>query len=151
MAQIYVTLIMPALGTSKGQYIKFIHSIYTISVREILKQFGITNIEPPNKIWIKRKNSIGFRSAPYAQNSQLSWEEFHESIIVIYPEYPQNTVTQTTTMKPAGNGNVGYPQRKKNLSVVMAAVKRKMKKRFILYLISQTPNFSKKIEKENPE
>jgi hypothetical protein len=61
----YITVITET--KTSGQQIKFqnISSSTKISLKEILKQFGITKIDNGKKIWIKRKGHTEYRKTEY--------------------------------------------------------------------------------------
>src|SRR3989338_4470386 len=87
---IYVTLVYLYKNESRGRLLKLQAGPTYVSVREILKQFGVVNLASEDKVWIKRANEDECRPDNYELYLSLEWRKFDRCTIVISPTYPKS-------------------------------------------------------------
>jgi len=88
---IYVTLVYLYKNESSGRLLRLQAGPTYVSVREILKQFGIVKLANEDKIWIKRENEDECRPDNYELYLSLEWRKFDRCTIVISPTYPKSS------------------------------------------------------------
>lgn len=112
----YVTLVLNDGRETKSQKIEMNKN--TISLLEILKNFGVDQLRPGEKIWIKRLNFDEFNEKNYTMYSILEWDKFNCCEIAISPTRPTKPqpCADIPDVKPSqDSGGSGSAARKRAL------------------------------------